>query len=328
MCRLAEWLYEAGIGENRAALVDDDAILAVRLERASDGIFAGAVTMARLVEVGIVELDTKPKSLASLQGRAPAPVGGRFLVEVVRMALKERGRVKLARVRVAAEGADPADGPSLLERIERDGRPVTMLSALTPGPDRLEAAGWTEMIERAQRGHWEFDGGALWIDPTPAMVVIDIDGEGDGLSLGRAGARASVAAIDGFDIGGPIGIDFPSLKSKAERFEMDALVDELLPQPFERTGTNGFGFLQIIRRRVRPSFLEQVRYDAARTDAGMLLRKAERAQGAGVLTLTARLAVIEIIQANPDWLERLQHITGRSVALKVDVAMKGSGHAQ
>lgn len=326
-CRLAEWLYEAGIGENRAALVDGDALLAVRIERASDGVRAGAVVPARLIEPKIVELDGA-KQLVSLQGRAPAALGGRFLVEITRMAQKERGRDKLARARVAAEGAVEAAGPSLRERIASEGWPVRELSPLDQRPDLLIEAGWLDMVERAQRGHWEFASGALWLDPTPAMMVIDIDGDGAALPLARSGAAACVAAIMAFDIGGPIAIDFPSLASRAERAEMDALMDALLPQPFERTATNGFGLMQIIRQRERPSFIEQIRYDAVRTDAALLLRQAERARGAGDLTLQARPAVLDLIEQNQAWLQNLAKTAGRSIKLQRDPAMKGSGHAQ
>jgi hypothetical protein len=326
---LAEWLYEAGIGENRAALLDGDALRAVRIERPLDGLLHGAIAEARLVEPKIVELATdRGKQLASLQGRAPVPLGGRFAVEVMRMAIKERGRHKLARVRCAADGLAVQNGPTLLDRISASQHPVTILSALTPGEDRLESAGWTEMMERAQRGFWEFDGGALWIDPTPAMTVIDIDGEGDGHSLARAGCHAAVAAIEAFDIGGPIGIDFPSLSGRAQRMDMDALVDERLALPFERTATNGYGFMQIIRRRDRPNFIEQIRYDGVATDAALLLRRAERTGGTGPLTLTSRPSVIDWISAHPDWTAQLQQICGRSVHLTADPSMKGMGHVQ
>lgn len=326
---MAEWLYEAGIGENRAALLDDGQIIAARIERAVDGVRHGSIVEARLVDKGVAELSTEyGPQLASLQGRAPVPQGGRFLAEVGRMAIKERGRHKLARVRAAAEGAVAKNGPSLVERISGGDVPVTHLSALSFGEDRLEAAGWSEMIERAQRGFWEFDGGALWIDPTPAMVVMDVDGEGEGIDLAHAGCSAAVAAIEAMDIGGPIGIDFPGLRSRVERMAMDALVDELLPQPFERTATNGYAFMQIIRRRDRPSFLEQIRYDPVWTDAALLLRRAERTSGTGDMQLTARPSVISLLQAHPEWMQQLQQSVGRNVKLVDDASRKGIGHAQ
>lgn len=328
MCRLAEWLYEAGIGENRAALVEQDEIRAVRLERALDGIRHGTIIMARLVEADIVELDDPHKTRASLQGRTNLPLGSRFMVEVVRMALKERGRDKPARVRMAAADAVPQDGPSLLQRISATQVPVTTLSALTPGIDRLEAAGWSDMIDRAQRGHWEFDGGALWFDPTPAMLVIDMDGQGKALPLARAGAKAACEMIEAFDVGGPIVMDFPSLGSRAERAEVDGLIDQYLSPPFERTATNGFGLMQIIRRRDRPSVIEQLRFDRLYTDAALLLRQAERANGRGELVLRARPAVMDFLLAHPEWTDALQQSSGRRVSLQADATMKGAGHAQ
>ena len=177
-------------------------------------------------------------------------------------------------------------------------------------------------------GHWPFAGGALWVDATPAMVLIDIDGEGDPLALARAGAAKAAAVIRCCDVGGSIGIDFPSLPGRAERQVIDAAVDAALPPPFERTAVNGFGFMQIVRRRERPSLIEQVRLDPVRSDAALLLRQAERATGTGALTLTARPAVIDQITARPDWIDLLQQRSGRVVKLAVDAAAKGAGHAQ
>src|SRR3546814_4946627 len=99
---------------------------------------------------------------------------------------------------------------------------------------------------------------------------------------------------------------------------IDALIDTLLPQPFERTAVNGFGFLQIVRRRERPSLIEQVRFDPIATDAALLLRQAERVVGAGPLQLTARPAVADAIEAHPGWIADLARRTGRPVGLVAD----------
>src|SRR3546814_5444865 len=91
------------------------------------------------------------------------------------------------------------------------------------------------------------------------MLLIDIDGEGHALALAQAGAREAAALIRRYDIGGSIGVDFPSVPDRAGRQAIDAAIDAALPQPFERTAVNGFGFMQIVRRRERPSLIEQVR---------------------------------------------------------------------
>ena len=71
-----------------------------------------------------------------------------------------------------------------------------------------------------------------------------------------------------------------------------------------------------------------MRFDAAATDAALLLRQAERAAGTGGLQLTARPAVADHIGAHPGWIETLQRRTGRPVAIVADAAIKGAGHAQ
>jgi hypothetical protein len=330
---LAEWLYEAGIGEARAALVEDGVIVEARIEREGEGPRLGAIIAAKLVEAGrggrgaLVALPGSAEAQATLSEAPPkTSLGATVLVEITRMALRERGRDKPARARLAEAGAAPADGPDLRARLAVSGLAVT--DVRSTGPDLLEQAGWSEMIDCVRAGHWSFAGGALWVDATPAMVLIDIDGEGDALALAKAGADAAVRVIRRCDIGGSIGIDFPSLPDRAGRQAIDAAVDAALPGPFERTAVNGFGLMQIIRRRDRPSLIEQVCLDPVATDAALLLRRAERAVGTGVLTLTARPGVIEHIAAHPAWVEALQNRTGRAATLTADASMKGSGHAQ
>ena len=72
----------------------------------------------------------------------------------------------------------------------------------------------------------------------------------------------------------------------------------------------------------------RVGLDPVATDAALLLRRAERAVGTGVLTLTARARVIDHIAAHAHWTETLQNRTGRAVRLVTDPAVKGAGHAQ
>ena len=330
---MAEWLYEAGIGEARAALIEDGEIIEARIEREGEGPRIGAIVVAKLAEAGrggkgaLVSLGGPAESRATLSEVPPkTPIGAEVLIEIIRMALRERGRDKPARARLAEAGATPADGPDLRARIAASGLAVTEIRP--SGPDLLEQAGWSEMIDCVRAGHWAFPGGALWIDATPAMVLIDIDGEGDAFTLAKAGAYAAAAAIRRCDIGGSIGIDFPSLPDRSGRQAIDAAVDAALPGPFERTAVNGFGLMQIVRRRDRPSLIEQVCLDPVTTDAMLLLRQGERAVGTGALTLTARPSVIDYILAHPGWAEALQNSSGRAVRLMADATMKGSGHAQ
>jgi hypothetical protein len=316
-----EWLYEAGIGEARAALVEDSTILEALIEPDDGGAQPGAIHAARLAEIlpgrrgGLLVLDTGEEALIDPLPEGVAE-GGTVFAEIVRAAIPEPGRPKRAKAKAVAKADASRPAPSLRERIEATGIPVTQISA--HGPDRLEQAGWSELLEQAATGAVPFPGGALRIDPTPAMTVIDVDGALPPAELAVAGARAAGEAIRRLGITGSVVIDLPSLDAKAGRRAAAEALDAALPQPFERTAVNGFGLLQVVRKRMRPSILEHVRYDAAAIAARTLLRRAERIAGAGPRTITAHPAVIATLEAHPDWISELARRTGAEARLAAD----------
>lgn len=277
--RLAEWLYETGIGETRAALIEGGEILEARIELEDGAPRAGAILPARLVEItvrgreGRVAIDGGGEALLGL---LPAGItqGVALTIEIVREAIPEPGRAKLAKAIPAMSGAMPAAGPDLLARLAESGHPVRQLRAHEP--DQLEAAGWSEVLEEATTGEIGFAGGALRMTPTPAMTLFDVDGQPPLEALAVAAASAVARAILRHDITGSIGIDFPTLEGKAARQAVAAAIDACLPLPFERTAMNGFGFLQIVRRRTRAALPEMLRADPAGAEARALLRMIER----------------------------------------------------
>jgi hypothetical protein len=321
---LIEWLYEEGIGENRAALVVDDDIIEAMIEL-PEALRLGSVVEGRLTAIlvagrrGIVStergealIEPLPRSLTE---------GQVIRVEIVREAIPERGRPKQARCRLS--DLPPRQGPSLAERIA----PFTRLGA--GGADRLEQAGWSELLEQAASGEIPFPGGALRMDLAAAMTLFDVDGALPPAELAVAGAAAAARAIRRMGIAGSIGIDLPTPGSKAERQAAAEAIDALLPQPFERTAVNGFGFLQIVRRRERPSLPELLRADPAGAAARALLRQAERTGGAGERMLTAAPAVIALVESRPEWIAELERRAGTRVALRADPALGlGAGHVQ
>lgn len=328
---MAEWFYEDGIGEARAALVDGDAILEARIEPDDAGVQPGAVCEARLIEIlpgrraGRLELDDGEDALME---PLPANVteGEALLAEIVRSAIPEPGKRKIARARMAAKGRTASPAPSLLDVLKASGMPVRTLASHEP--DALEAAGWSELIEQAATGATPFPGGALRVALTPAMTVIDVDGALPPAELATAGARAAGEAIRRLDIGGSTVVDLPSLSAKAERQAAAEALDAVLPQPFERTSVNGFGLLQIVRKRVRPSLLEYAQYESAATAARALLRRAERTDGSGARTLTAHPAVIATLEARPDRCSALERRIGADVRFAADPALGlRGGHA-
>ena len=272
---MTEWLYESGIGEARAALVDGDRILEAAIELDDGGLRVGTVACARLVELlpgraGRLTIDGVDAHLVAVPPGVTQ--GGTLTVEIVREALPEPGRSKAARA--VASGAPPAPGPGLLARIAATGIPVRMLRS--HAPDDLEAAGWSELLEEATGGEIVFPRGALRMTPTPAMTLFDVDGAAPLDTLALAAARAVAGAIRRHGIGGSIGIDFPTLPGKAPRQAVGEAIDAHLPPPFERTTMNGFGFLQIVRPRPRASIPELLRADPRGAAARAALRRLER----------------------------------------------------
>jgi len=326
---LAEWLYEAGIGENRAALVDAGRILEMQIERDDGpGLRAGAVCRARLTR----KADGSGRGLVALEGGVaaqlqPVPAGltegSALMVEVIREALREGAMIKPLRVRAAAADAQPAEGPDLRARL------ATAESAMRLcRPGELDDYGWSEALEQAALGVVTTMDVQLHIALTPAMTLIDVDGAGAPADVAIAGARAAGLAIRRFGIQGSIGIDLPTVADKAGRQAAAAALDAVLPQPFERTAVNGFGFLQIVRRRERASLIETVQADPVLTAALGVLRQAERTQGHGAVTLQAHPAVIAWISARPDWTDRLARSIGAPVALRPDERLAiSAGHA-
>jgi hypothetical protein len=318
---LAEWLYEAGIGENRAILVEGGEIVEAAIELEGE-LRAGAVAEARLTKM----LMPGRRALAALAGGGEAVIeplprtlteGQSIRVQLVREAIPEPGRPKLAKARLSEEA--PREGASLYDRV---GRPAL---AGAHGPDRFEQAGWSELLEEAATGEIGFAGGALRMSLTPAMTLFDVDGALPPPELARAGAAAAARAIRRLGIAGSIGVDLPTLTGKAERQAAAAALDALLPQPFERTGVNGFGFLQVVRRRERPSLPEIVQGDRAGAAARGLLRRAERAAGAGERTIRAAPPVIALLERRRDWIDELARRIGAPVRLRAEARLAISG---
>ena len=317
---MAEWLFEAGIGEARAALVEGGAILKARIEVDRPGPRLGAILAARLIEITVKGREGRVAFDGGEALLSPLPPGitqgAALTVALIHEAIPERGRSKLPRV--APTEGPLRSGPTLLERITASGVPVRL--CLAHESDRLEAAGWSEVLEEAVTGDIVFTGptgGALRMSPTPAMTLFDVDGHPPLEPLALAAARAVAAAIVRFDIGGSIGVDFPTLTGKAARTAVDAALDAGLPQPFERTAMNGFGFVQIVRRRARVSLPELLRADPAAAEARALLRRIERTPPPVPSRHSVGASVHRALLANPDWIAELARRTGVAPVFEV-----------
>ena len=315
---MPDWLIERGIGETRAALVENGAIIEARI--LLDGMIrAGSVIAARLRSAGTLGRNAIARSADGQdyllpRGAAGHAEGGAIAIEVTRETIPgaEPWKRPLARLTAQPLGETP----------EPQGQTLAF-----PAPtDALGAVGWDDLIDEARGGIVRFSGGELSIEPTRALTMIDVDGADAPNALALAGAAAAAKAIRRLDIQGSIGIDLPTGASKQARQDAAAVFDAVLPQPFERTAVNGFGFIQIVRPRHRASLIE-LAADRAPFEARALLRRAAF-ERAGAKTLVAHPAVIAVLNDRPDWLAILASQLGGAIDLRADakLAMSG-GHA-
>lgn len=312
------WRVEQGIGEERALLYAGGRAVAARARwpgRLEAGQIEDAVLVARAKGAtrGRVRFAGGEEALVDRVPRE-ASEGAPLRVEVTRSAIAEPGRTKLAQARPSQ--AAPRSAPSLAEM---------------PGAEtvrRLPGDEWNEIWSQAWDGVVAFAGGTLFFAPTAAMTLIDIDGALPPRDLALAAVDPLAQAIRRFDLGGSIGIDFPTLESRADRKALDAaLASALAAWDHERTATNGFGFVQLIARLERPSLLHRLAMDRPGAAARMLLRRAEAAEGAGALLLTCHPLVQAALR--PEWLDELARRAGREVRAAADptLALEG-GFAQ
>ncbi|HEX6440948.1 MAG TPA: hypothetical protein VF007_02095 [Stellaceae bacterium] len=314
-----EWIIERGIGETRAALVEDGEIVEARIQL--DGVVrAGSVIRARLANTGIggrnaIAVGEGGAEYLLSRGAPGVTQGATLTIEVTRETIPGAEPWKLPLARVTDK--PPAAAPPL------GGREITF-----PSPhDVLGEAGWNDLIDQARTGVAMFAGGELRISPTPAMTLIDVDGYLAPDELAVLGAGEAALAIRRLDIGGSIGIDLPTTGSKSVRMAAAQAIDTALPQPFERTAVNGFGFIQIVRPRSRASLVELAQ-DRAPFEARALLRRTAL-EGPGAKRLVAYPAVITVLEDRRDWTDALARQVGGAVSLRAEANLPMSaGHAE
>ena len=299
-------MIETGIGETRAALIENGEIVEARVRR--EGVTpSGTILEAKLVAVAPrVTVEAGGEQFLLPRGVSGISEGSNLRIEIIREAL----------------GGTESWKRGLARRTEDEPRPAPPLAEGRPGA----IEGWDELLDEARSGLVGFDGGELRIEPTAAMTMIDIDGWLVPDKLAQMGAWAAACAIRRLDIGGPTGVDFPTLKGREARQQVDSILAEYLPSPAERTAMNGFGFVQVVRPRSRASLID-LAADRAAFEARALLRRVGAEIGA--IRLVAHPSVVRLLEGQSNWLDRLARQVGGTVTLRSDPSLAMSaGHAE
>ena len=324
--RLTEIWRDDAPGERRAALVENGNIVEIHIQR--DALWA-------LGECGVGRIDRKTPSGAYivsddgsvllLRSKITQPDGARIAFEVTREAIPEPGRIKPPEIMLRDNAQDPLIGKDALW----DAR----VASLAPSAINASIA---DGFDVGIAGQSVVGDVSISFQRTKAGLVFDIDGIGDAFAINMVAATEIARLLRLYQIGAMVLIDFVSMESKAQRtqiaeaFDAASLADA---RPFERTAINGYGMMQVVRARPRPSVLDHVfgtRIGALsdETQAYWLLRAVAQSTGFGTRTVTAQPDVATLLQSEgwAAWRAAAVRLAGADMVVVADEKAAGYGH--
>lgn len=300
--RLETWI-DAAIGETREILVQDGKPIAIRIARASDeGRRArwGELYLARVREIdrrrrgafldlglrdefGFLPLGEDGKVRRGGRERVSLTEGAGVVVHVTREAARGKNPV----VELQETGHD-GESPHRIGRHDVDDELVLARPADAQLRAKIDAA-----IEDALARIVPIPGGGvLSIEPTAALVAIDVDaggrqGTGDperfALDLNIAAAHEAARQVQLRGLGGLIMVDFVSLRARSRQKQLEEAARAAFQQSkwsVQLGGLSRFGVFDFTRAQLRRPLHEQFRDDDGRfsteTVALMALRAIER----------------------------------------------------
>jgi hypothetical protein len=313
-------------GERRAALVENGNIVEILIQR--DACWT-------LGECGEGRIDRKTPSGAYiitdngsellLRSKITEPDGQRVAFEVTRESISEPGRTKPPEIML------------------RNNLPVTRPDKEDIWDSRLMAFGHNvlagsiaEGFDVAIAGQSHMGDVTISFQRTKAGLVFDVDGIGDAFHINRVAATEVARLLLLFQVGAMVMIDFVSMESKAQRTQVAEIFDAasaLDARPFERTSINGYGMMQVVRGRPRPSVLDhlfgtRIAALSDETQAYWLLRAVAQSSGFGLRTVTARPQVAILLQSKQyaAWRTQAIRLAGADMVVVADEKAAGYGH--
>ncbi len=293
---------DASIGETREALVRSGRVVALNILRASDD--GRRARWGESYVARVRDIDHRRRGafldlgLREAFGFLPLGEDGRVRLGRERTSLTEGASVAVSVVREAARGKSAVvelrelgrggQAPHRIARPECDEDLAQARPAEGVMRARLDAA----IEDGLARAAAIPGGGALNIEPTAALVAIDVDagaraGSGDperfALNLNMAAAGEAARQIRLRNLGGLIAIDFVSMRAKVHNTLLDEAVRAAFaddPWSVQFGGLSRFGVYELSRAQLRTP-LHQLLCDpdgrvSVETVALMALRMIER----------------------------------------------------
>ncbi len=303
MSEILETWIDASIGETREVLLREGRPIALRIARESDaGVRArwGELYVGRVREIdrrrrgvfidlglrdefGFLPLGDDGRVRRGAKERVALTEGMGVVVHVTR----EGARGKSPVVELREAGHD-GEAPHRIARHDVDEELVLAKSADAQVRAKVDAVVEDALARIAPLP----GGGVLSIEPTSALVAIDVDagarqGSGDperfALDLNIAAAQEAARQIRLRNLGGLIAIDFVSMRAKAHAKQLEDAVKAAFagdPWSVQFGGLSRFGVFDLARSQLRRPLHEQVRDLDGRfsveTVALMALRAIER----------------------------------------------------
>lgn len=314
-------------GERRAALVENGKIVEIHLQRDLRPILGQQATgrLDRKTPAGGYIVDGSGRELL-IRKSVDSSEGSYLSYEIIREEIAEPGRLKPAEAKQVEAIAAEADPDQLWNR-----RLAMLAAEAEPEPKILD-----DLFDVALAGHSVAGNAIVHFQRTKAGLVFDIDGTGDPFALNSAAACEIARLLRLFQIGGMVMIDFVAMESKAKRQQVAEQFDAASAadrRSFERSAINGFGLMQVVRSRPRPSVLDQIFGTSIRalsdeTKALWLYRDVARSKGFGIRTVTASTAVATLM-LSAEWQTVRAHcerLAGAAVTVIADEKCSGYGH--
>lgn len=325
--RLVELWRDDAPGVRRAALVEDGQIVEIYIQRDLHwalGETGGGRIDRKTPSGSYVATDDGTEIL--IRGKVKAGEGARVVFEITREAIAEPGRVKPAEGRVLEAMPEVSR--------DRDGLWDDRLSALKP--DAIRNQPFDDAFDAGIAGASHIGDVTVSFLRTKAGLVFDVDGIGDSMVLNRVAAKEIARLLRLYQVGAMVMIDFVAVDSKAKRIEIAEAFDAAAARdsrPFERSAVNGYGLMQVVRARPRPSVLDhlfgtRIASPSDETRALSLLREAVLASGFGPRIITARPEISTLLTSHKwqSFIQQCERLTGARLEIIADENCSGYGH--